>query len=82
MTFIGKITHITAVENINWLTKRTVIVEATDKNQLAIDFLGDNTQLLDKVKEGDTVSIDYSTRVNFSWKFFNRITGKAITPLT
>lgn len=88
MKFEGIVKVITAPEQVNdTLTKRTLVLEqmwdSQYKESLAIDFLKtatkDSIALLDKVNEGDIVSVSINTRCNESnsqpGKYFNSISG-------
>ena len=79
MQIVWKITFISQLEEINWLKKQSIVIEDTDKNQLAVDFLWDKLNELDWVQAWDTVTVTYWVKVNFSGKFFNRVSGKTLT---
>lgn len=78
MQIAGQLTIMFDVETVWDLKKQTIVIVDEDKNQLAIDFLWDNIEKLKDIKQGDTVTCEYVTRINVTNRVFNRITGKDI----
>jgi hypothetical protein len=74
-----QLTIVFPIEQIGELSKQTIVMVDSDKNQLAIDFLWENVKLLESITVWDTVECEYVTRINVTNRVFNRITGKSIS---
>lgn len=79
MLMTWQLTIVFPIEKIGELSKQTLVIVDSDKNQLAIDFLGENIKLIEWISQWDTVDVEYVTRINVTNRVFNRITGKSIT---
>jgi hypothetical protein len=82
MLMTWQLTILFPIEKVGELSKQTLVIVDSDKNQLAIDFLGDNTKLLEWIVVGDQVDCEYVTRINVTNRVFNRVTGKSISKHT
>jgi hypothetical protein len=84
MEVIGKIYKVGEVQELgsNGFRKRELVVETTEEypQKICIDFVQDNTSLIDSYKEGDNVNVAINLRGK-EWikdgvtKFFNSIQG-------
>jgi len=86
MDITGKVHVIGETEEFgnNGFTKRMIVIETQDQypQKLPIDFVKDNTKLLDKFQEGQEVKISINLRGNkHNGKYYVNIQGWKIENL-
>jgi len=87
MELTGKVHVIGETEEFgnNGFTKRMIVIETQDKypQKLPIDFVKDNTKLLDNFQEGQEVKISINFRGNeYNGKYYVNIQGWKIESIS